>query len=103
MLLFVSVKKDLPAGAECRTALSDAICEALVHLVRDQKGPILRPAIEVLGLADFLGAQRVAMRSSGVLLGRRSVTDHAVHDDQCRLALVGAEALQRACDAHRVV
>src|SRR5262245_17779061 len=103
MLFLISLKQDLPAGAERGTPLPNALGETVIRFIRNKKGLIFRPAIESLGLADLIGAQRVAVRGRGVLLGRRSVADHAVDDDQRRLAFVGTKTLQGTRDADRVV
>ena len=58
--------------------------------VGDQELGIGGPAVEFLGQADFVFAQRLAVGLVGVLLVGRAIADVAADDDHRRL-VVGAQ------------
>src|SRR5204863_1176498 len=88
----------LPGRVEPGAALADAALKRVTDAVGHQELGVLRPAVEALGLADFLLAKRVAMGGGGALLAGRAVADDAVDDDQGRLAFGRLELLQRLPD-----
>ena len=81
----------LPFDRAGRGRAADAVAEMVVDAVRHQELRILGPAVEALGEAHFLLAERIAVRGGGVLLVRRAVADDAVDDDQRRLVVGAAE------------
>ncbi len=100
-----------PGFAQLATAPADAGLEVLVHPVRDQELRILGPPVALLGEADLVVAERLAVRGAGVLLVRRAIADVAVDDDQGRAIAGPAEDLDRMrnpldivgiADAHHV-
>jgi len=87
VLALVSTNFFIQSSRKARAALADAVAEAIVNVSGTRNVRILRPAVEALGQADFLFAERIAMGGRSVLLVRRAVTDDAVDDDQGRLVL----------------
>ena len=77
--------RPLPPGL--RAALADAGGEVLADAVGDEELRVLGPAVEALAQADFLLAERLAVRLGGVLLVRGTVADVAVQDDEGGAAL----------------
>src|SRR5262249_26110023 len=99
----IGLEAALPGLANRPSALADALAKALVDAVRHEELRVLRPAVEALGQADLLLAERVAMGCRGVLLVRRAVTDDAVDDDQGRAIAGAAERLQRLDETRPIV
>ena len=75
----------------------------LPHLVGDQEGLVLRPAVEALGAADLLDPKGSPCAEWLTLLGGRAVADDALYDDHGRPFLLGLERLQRAGQRVEVV
>ena len=86
-----------------RAALADAGGEVLADAVGDEELRVLRPAVDALGQADLLVAERLAVGLGRVLLVRRAVADVAVEDDERGAALGLPEDLQGVLDAIDVV
>ena len=75
----------------------------LAHAVGHQELRVLGPAVGAFGEADFLLAQRLAVRCGRVLLVRRAIADMAVQNDEGRAPLRLAKDVQRVLDALDVV
>jgi hypothetical protein len=90
-LVFVLERE--PAFAQLPAALADSIAEMLAHPVGDQELGILGPA--VAGEPDLLGAERLAVGRTRVLLVRSAVADVALDDDHRRHIVDAAEFLDR--------
>src|SRR6202022_1372399 len=90
-------------GVEIRAPLADAFLEGAIDALRHQELRVFRPAVEALGLAYFLFAERIAMRGGGALLIRRAIADDAVDDDQGRLIFGGLELFERLGNRGAVV
>ena len=86
-----------------RPANADAGGEVLAHAIRYEELRVLGPTVRAFDEAHLVGAERLAMRSSGVLPVRRPVTDVTVEDDQRRPARGLTEGLQRTLDELDVV
>ena len=102
-LLLVGAEALLPRLAQLRAARADAGFEVLVHAVGDEELGVRRPAVALLGQADLVFAQRLAVRGAGVLLVRRAPADVAVDDDQRRPIVGGLEDVERAAEQIEIV
>ena len=94
VLLGVPGEQRLPVLAQRPPPCADAGVEVRVHLVGHQERLVLRPAVEALGAADLLLAERLAVGAVGALLGRRTVGDPRVHDDQRGSVGLGLEPVE---------
>ncbi len=80
----VAGEKLFPGDALVVSALAHHLGEALVDTVGHQELRVLRPAVALLGEADLLLAERLAVGGAGVLLVWRAVADVAFDDDHRR-------------------
>ena len=102
-LLLVFLKVRLPSRVRLRASLAHAILELIVHAVRNEKSCILGPSVILLHQLDFCFAQRFAVRFVRILFVRRTISDVAINDDQCRPVFCFQEILVRACEHFEVV
>ena len=68
--LAIAVELFVPLRVGAPAAVADAGLEMLIYAIGHQKRRIFRPAVNALGEADFLNAERLAVRGAGVLLVR---------------------------------
>ena len=61
---------------------TDPLLKVLIDALRDKKLRVFGPAVVALGGANFLFAERLAVRFPGVLLFRSAKSDVTVDDDQ---------------------
>ena len=99
----VGGKEILPCPARVGASLAHAGGEVLAHTVGHEERRVFRPAVDALGQADFLVAERLAVRGGGALPVGRAVADAAVEDDEGRPALGLLEDLEGVLDAIDVV
>ena len=85
----------LPGGVGPRAAGGHRGCEVGRHLGRHPERLVDRPAVGRLGPLDLVGAQRRSVRLMRAGLLRGPVADHALHDHECGLLLLGLEGLER--------
>src|SRR3979411_2383893 len=71
VFLPVTGEPRVPIGAKPAAARTDSGGEMSADAIRHQKLCIFRPAVEALGQANLLHAERLAMRGAGVMLVRR--------------------------------
>ena len=103
ILCAIGGEKIRPCLAGLGAALADAGLEMLVDTVRDEELRILGPAVETFGEADFLVAERFAVRFGRVLLVWGTVADVAVQNDEGGPAFRLPENVQGVLDAIDVV
>ncbi len=75
----------------------------IINPIRHKKLCILGPAVTPLGEADFLIAERFAVRFRRVLFMRGTVADMAVHNDESGAAFGLPENCERMLDSVNVV
>ena len=102
MLALVALEVLHPRLAQLAPARAEVVGEVLAHAVGDEELRVLGPAVGLLGEANLLLAERLAVRRARALLGRRAVGDVAVDDDQRRPLGLVLERLERARE-HRAV
>ena len=98
----VAFERRHPLVAGATSAGADAVGEVVVDLVRHVELGVLGPAVEALGRADVVGAERFAVRGGGALLAG-PVPDVAVDDDERGSAGLGSEGVERARQHGEVV
>ena len=93
VLLFIVREKRFPFVAQVATAFSDSVTEIFQNTVRHKELGVFRPAIKLLDQFDFVFAQRLTVRSIGVLLVRGAIPDMAVDPNHGRPVVGFQEAV----------
>ncbi len=99
----VRSKERAPILAGFAVASEETTAEVLGHAFRHEELRLFRPAVAPLREADFVLAEGLAMRSSGILLVRRPVTYMAVEHDKRRAISFAAELVDRLGDSLAVI
>src|SRR5262249_47258947 len=103
IFLAIRVEEFRPLLPSVAAALADSGCEVLVHAIRHEELPVLWPPVGALRQADFIIAERFAMRGRCILFVRRTVPNVAVEHNECGSALRLPENVQRMLDAVDIV
>jgi len=103
MRRFVQRKLRRPIGMQLTAASAEILGKMLAHAVRHQELLVFRPAVGPFGQADFLVAQRRAVRFVRIGFVRRAESDHGSHHDQRGTVLTGAEGRQGSVQGRQVV
>jgi hypothetical protein len=89
----VGGKLGLPCAMRQPAALAEVRAEVRLHALRDRELRVRIEAVELLGQAHLVDAERLAVGLPGILLVRCAVADVALHDHQRRAVAGGAEGL----------
>src|SRR4029453_15470790 len=99
----VSVEQLHPLSPRGCTALAHLLGEMLVDASRHEELLVFGPSVAAFDQADFVVAERFAVRFCCVLLVRRTVADMTVENDEWAPALRVSEYLEGVLDAIDVV
>ena len=99
----IGLEGRLPLAAQSGSTRADPFGEVLVDTIRDEELLVGWEAVELLGRADLVLPERLAVCGGGALLRRCAVGDVAVDDDQRRAVLLARERFERAAQHLQVV
>ncbi len=103
VFLPVNFKLGHPCVPQRPAACADPRLKVFTHAVGHKELGIRRPAVMALRQPDFFFAQRLAVRSAGVLFIRRAVRNVAINNDQGGSALIFLESAKGAIKHFQVV
>ncbi len=94
-LLLVRRDQLVPLPVRLPAPAAELGLKVLAHTIGNQELGVGIPAVELLGQADLVGAERLAVGFLGILPVGSAVADVAVHDDQRGPVAGGEEGVER--------